>query len=272
MQEKQDVELAVQRACVEIFALKQEGQEIDSAYEAKAAFDAEGWTRVCTKTKFEQLDGGEVVLKYADEEIQTQIMDAIMNENQEKKEVEAEQEAEGIEEGEELAESVEAEEGFQQQEKEILARDGQEPIQDQPSKIRESENQESNVASTLQEDHQAEAGITGTIDQSWRTVPLTNPELKFAILKRTTQLLGLRIPDPQIISIKDAASLLDVLLIKSKPKKLSEELFEGGRLDGLKNLQVFERRYSNSQRDEELGRMKVIEREFLRRGLPVSMR
>ena len=107
-------------------------------------------------------------------------------------------------------------------------------------------------------------------DRSWLEVPLTDPSLKFAILKRTSQLLGLRIPDPQAVFIQDTSNLLAMLTKKPKPKRLAHQLKNDTRLEGLKNLQMYPRRWTADRKDEEVGRAKVIAKEMSKRGIPPS--
>ena len=104
-------------------------------------------------------------------------------------------------------------------------------------------------------------------DRSWLDIPLADPSLKFAILKRTSQILGLRIPDPQVASINDISSLLGVLVQKPKPRKLAKEIKKDMRLQGLKNLKMFGTRWKDDQKDIEMGRAKVIWRELRKRGI-----
>ena len=58
----------------------------------------------------------------------------------------------------------------------------------------------------------------------WTKVSLSDPTIKFAVLKRTAQLLGIRIPDPEIGSIRNARDLVHVLQKKPKTIKLEEEV------------------------------------------------
>ena len=232
-QERQDVELAIQRACVEIYALKQDEHDIDLVYKSTSPFDASGWKRLCAETSFERLPNGKMTLKFANEETRMVILDSMVAENAKLKQVQ--KNIESSEDG------IDAEEGAQQF------------LED----------------TTSADDYKIKTGLH---DQTWRDIPLADAELKFALLKRTCQLLGLRIPDPQIAKIDNTQSLLETLLKKSKPKKLVEEIGKDGRLEGLKNLQVVGRRYSVIDREEEVGRLKLVEKELLKRRLPIRMR
>ena len=83
------------------------------------------------------------------------------------------------------------------------------------------------------------------------------------------QLTGKRIPDPEIQTIRNAKGLLACLIKKPKPKKLNEVLSTND-LVNLPNVQLSDRRVSYIDREKEIGRWKVIERELEVRGLPVT--
>ena len=90
------------------------------------------------------------------------------------------------------------------------------------------------------------------------------------VLKRVMQLTGIRIPDPEIDGIKSANGLLGHLVKKPKPKKLAETLKLSDKLQTLPNLQIMDRRYTPIDKEKEVGRWKVIEKELRERGLPVT--
>lgn len=92
----------------------------------------------------------------------------------------------------------------------------------------------------------------------------------FQVLKRVMQLTGVRIPDHAITDINTAKALVGHLVKKPKPKKLAESLLVNERLTALPNLQIFDRRYTPIDREKEVGRWKLIEKELQRRGLPVT--
>ena len=83
------------------------------------------------------------------------------------------------------------------------------------------------------------------------------------------QLTGKRIADPDIDKIKDTSTLLTHLVKKPKPKKLVETLFVNDVVD-LPNVDILNRRYTPIDREKEIGRWKVIERELNARGLPAT--
>ena len=108
------------------------------------------------------------------------------------------------------------------------------------------------------------------LDASWRDVSLTDPTIKFAVTKRASQLLGLRIHDPDIMKINDAAGLVELFTKKPKPKRLQEQLGKDDRLKGLLNLEMFDKRWTPHHKDIELGREKLIKQELIARGLAKS--
>ncbi|KAI5285873.1 hypothetical protein KEM52_002242, partial [Ascosphaera acerosa] len=110
-------------------------------------------------------------------------------------------------------------------------------------------------------------------------------DLKFALLKRVSQLSGHLFPDSQLSRLTTLRRVLAHLHAASRPapKKLAERLLgaSGGRknreerqgvasLASLPNVRVSPRKVSISQRETEVGRWKIIEAELRRRGLPVN--
>lgn len=84
------------------------------------------------------------------------------------------------------------------------------------------------------------------------------------------QLTGIRIPDHEIDNIRCAKALLRYLAKKPKPKKLAENLMSDKRLTSLPNVQIMDRRYTPIDSEKEIGRWKLIEKELIRRDLPVT--
>ncbi|PGH05681.1 hypothetical protein GX51_02841 [Blastomyces parvus] len=105
-------------------------------------------------------------------------------------------------------------------------------------------------------------------------IPLSDPEVKFAYLKRVSQLAGYRIPDPEVAKITKPSRLINYLteVSKPKPKKLAEHLLKDKRLTSLPNVKIMDRRYTPIDKEKEIGRWKIIEEELTRRGLPVTGR
>lgn len=86
------------------------------------------------------------------------------------------------------------------------------------------------------------------------------------------QLTGRRIPDPVMGDINSARALLSHMMIKPKPKKLADSLLGKDSLVTIPNVEILDRRYTPIDREKEVGRWKVIEKELHRRGLPVTGR
>lgn len=84
------------------------------------------------------------------------------------------------------------------------------------------------------------------------------------------QLTGIRIPDPAIADLTSAKALLGHLVRKPKPKKLAERLTVNENLTSLPNIQIMDRRYTPIDKEKEIGRWKIIERELIQRNLPVT--
>lgn len=108
------------------------------------------------------------------------------------------------------------------------------------------------------------------LDDSWKDVSLADPAIKFAVMKRASQMLGLRILDPDIMKINDTGGLIQLFTKKPKPKRLQEEIGKDDRLKGLLNLEVFGKRWTSHHKDVELGREKLIKQELISRGLAKS--
>ena len=86
------------------------------------------------------------------------------------------------------------------------------------------------------------------------------------------QLTGIRVPDPAIQKIDSVSILLAQLHEKPKPKKLAQTLTVNKQLNKLPNVQVLGRRYTPIDREQELGRWKVIVNELRERDLPIKGR
>ena len=100
------------------------------------------------------------------------------------------------------------------------------------------------------------------IDQSWREMTFTDPQTKFAVLKRTAQLLGTRIPDPIVAEIHDASTLLQALLKKPKPAKLVKEFESMTVAKNSKNIRWVDGKITQHRKDVETGRLKAMEMEM----------
>lgn len=84
------------------------------------------------------------------------------------------------------------------------------------------------------------------------------------------QLAGTRVPDNIINNIETIGDVVDHLTQKPKSKKLAQTLMSMDDLIGLPNIQIFHRRHTPIDKEKEIGRWKVIERELQDRRLPVT--
>ncbi|KAF2097891.1 hypothetical protein NA57DRAFT_76691 [Rhizodiscina lignyota] len=121
------------------------------------------------------------------------------------------------------------------------------------------------------------SGASWTIEESsretqeghWASLTLGDVATKFAIIKRSMQLTGIRISDATINSCSTPQSLLAALTTTPKDIKVVDSLAEDRRLKGLDNVTIYGQRLTAMDKDQQLGRWKVIEQELERRGLPI---
>ncbi|RAL15648.1 mitochondrial 54S ribosomal mL50 protein [Aspergillus homomorphus CBS 101889] len=106
-------------------------------------------------------------------------------------------------------------------------------------------------------------------DNGHLSLSLNDPATKFAFLKRFSQLTGHFFPDPaaqSITTVQEAVTYVQQIM-KSKPKKLADYLAKNQQYKKAPNVKVFAKRQKRSDRDEDLGRKKLIEAELRARGL-----
>ncbi|KAI1951932.1 hypothetical protein LOZ57_001345 [Ophidiomyces ophidiicola] len=105
-------------------------------------------------------------------------------------------------------------------------------------------------------------------------LPLDDPEIRFAFLKRASQLTGYRIPDPELRSMTRVSRLCDFLTAATKPEpeKLADILIAEGKYASLPNVKIFDRRQTPIDHEKEIGRWKIITQELTKRQLPVTGR
>ena len=84
------------------------------------------------------------------------------------------------------------------------------------------------------------------------------------------QLTGTRIADPVIPRLTTAAQLLKHLIKPPPAKRLMNDLVENEKLYSLPNVELWEKRYTEKDKEVEIGRWKLIEAELLKRGLPLD--
>lgn len=81
------------------------------------------------------------------------------------------------------------------------------------------------------------------------------------------QLTGIRIPDAAIKSSNTAKTLLNILVTPPKPRKLVEALAQKTDLLQLENVTIYTARRSFYDKENDIGRLKVIKKELQARGL-----
>lgn len=81
---------------------------------------------------------------------------------------------------------------------------------------------------------------------------------------------GHRIHDGKLISIRTIDSLVKQLTDPPKPKKLAELIEQKALFKDLPNVRVFPRRVTPIDKEQMVGRWKIIVRELKERGLPVT--
>ena len=119
---------------------------------------------------------------------------------------------------------------------------------------------EESEAQAVPQDEASGAEIDSATSIRWSKISLSDPELKFAVLKRTSQLLGLRIPDPGIDSVVKAGDLVEQLSRRPKAMKLEKEVGGDRIASKHKNLQWGVE--TQNDKDREHGSLKVIEEEL----------
>ena len=110
-------------------------------------------------------------------------------------------------------------------------------------------------------------------ETEWLKALLPDRHTMFDIMKRYMVLTGQRVSDPAISSSKTIGELLHKLAAPPKPKKLAQTLSEdksNGPLAKLGNVKIFQRRVTPIDKEKQVGRWKVIEKELEKRDLPIT--
>ncbi|KAL2807870.1 glucosidase II beta subunit-like protein-domain-containing protein [Aspergillus granulosus] len=107
-------------------------------------------------------------------------------------------------------------------------------------------------------------GYQDVKDKGFLDLPLDDPVTKFAFLKRFSQLTGHYFPDPVIHQISSVQQVIKHVQgeLNPKPKKLAEHLVADASLQSLPNVKIFAKKQKPGDRDEELGRKKLIDAEL----------
>ena len=85
-------------------------------------------------------------------------------------------------------------------------------------------------------------------------------------------LTGTRIPDAAIAQIRYAKDFIPLLVSPEKPQKLASILSQQKDLFALPNVHLSTRRWTGMDREQEIGRKKMIREALAARGLPTDLR
>lgn len=269
LESRDDIILALHRALVEAYALKEAGLPLVMDYYSEDP--TEDYPElVAGGAKFEQDANGEMTLVLESEKLRQSILECVIpkdsqSDNKGMEDPETEEEGEEIM-GESIEEGVESREAGERphQVDDEINSEYERQLEGSDPSLRDGESFDPARSSHL-------AALTPASD-SWRNVSLGDPAIKFAVIRRVMQLTGRRIPDPDISAIATPSSLLVHLARQPKPKKIAEALLGSNRVTQLSNVQILDRRYGPIDRDSEMGRWKLITEELEKRGLPVTHR
>ncbi|KAF2426307.1 hypothetical protein EJ08DRAFT_681342 [Tothia fuscella] len=100
-------------------------------------------------------------------------------------------------------------------------------------------------------------------------ISILDPELKFALYKRTHQRTGILLSDAALSKANTLGALLEILQSRPPAKKLADEARFNAALGQLPNVEVSKKRVGIVKKEQKVGRWKIIEQELLDRGLPV---
>ncbi|KAK0644196.1 hypothetical protein B0T16DRAFT_447920 [Cercophora newfieldiana] len=103
----------------------------------------------------------------------------------------------------------------------------------------------------------------------WKATRIEDPFVKFYTTKRIQKLTGHVIPDGKLVGVDTIGALVARIVKPPKAKKLVEDIKAKGDLLELPNVHVYPRRITPVDKQNMVGRWKIIERELQKRGLPV---
>ncbi len=84
------------------------------------------------------------------------------------------------------------------------------------------------------------------------------------------QLTGTRIADPVMPHLTTAAEIVRHLQKPAPTKRLVDDLAKNDEIGKLPNVEIWESRYTEKDKETEIGRWKLIEAELQERGLPLD--
>ena len=281
-----DIVPSVHRALVEVYTLKQEGLPLIMDYHSYDIDDDYPW-KLAEQARFGMDDHGEMKVVLEREELRLDILESVRP----KEDIGEAGILSG--ENESLADdSAEDEEGSIRDPEMVPEQKSAPSTIEQETPVSE-DSEAQDYEAVLNADSQIVTRENNQIipaDDSWRNITFDDLGIKFAVsscsrcnsykyspltfsqvIKRVMQLTGMRIPDPDIQRITNTKTLVSQLVQEPKPKKLAENLF-ANEVSGLPNVQISERRFTPIDREKEVGRWKVIEKELTERGLPLTGR
>ncbi|GAB7339159.1 hypothetical protein MBLNU457_5824t1 [Dothideomycetes sp. NU457] len=107
-------------------------------------------------------------------------------------------------------------------------------------------------------------------NNTWLSTPLTDPKIKFEMVKGIAKATGYRISDYQLQSVKTWKGLKHSMLQSPPSKKLYTRLTKSKTFENLPNVALIQRRVTPIDKEKTIGRWKLIEEELTERGLPVT--
>ncbi|KAF2457753.1 ribosomal subunit 39S-domain-containing protein [Lineolata rhizophorae] len=263
LQETDDIHEALHRAVVEVLILREEGEDLVKACHAPITPELNWASSVAVQPSE---DGESVTLEYHEPMARTYILELMKSNNESQSAADAEGKEGGVEDQE-----VGAEDQRAAAEEEQLAAENEQPTADEEHVTVEEEQvaseEEQQVTTTP---GKASNAFEGYRHSNWMAVPLSDMELKFAVIKRAMQLTGIHVSDPAINDINTVGNLATAMITPPPPKKLAQHLAQSEELAELPNVRVFGRRVTPIDKEKRIGRWKIIEEELRRLDLPVT--
>ncbi|KAL9112979.1 MAG: hypothetical protein Q9227_002844 [Pyrenula ochraceoflavens] len=258
---------AIHRAAVEIVTLQSTGQDMDNACRLIIA-ESETETAI-NQTRISATPQGAVKLKYPNEQAKKMILESL----EEPPDLDTEAEQSDATEPAEADTSAVADEQVQQSSETIDERMARQTGESKLLKAsKETEEPQPDQHKPQRPTSEKVKSVTLAANQraGLKKVSLSQPKLKFFLLKRISQLTGHSFPDHDLSSL---LTLHDVLQYTTKaanpkPTRVSGHLRAERDLTALKNVRIRKKRHTTVEKERQLGRLKVIEQELEKKGLP----
>ncbi|KAH6617727.1 armadillo-type protein [Chaetomium sp. MPI-SDFR-AT-0129] len=113
-------------------------------------------------------------------------------------------------------------------------------------------------------------GLVGSWDKTWKQAELKDPVVKFRALKRIQQLTGHRLGDGKLLAVPTLDNLIKQLVAPARRPLLTQLLEKNESFKGLPNVRVFPRRVTPIDKEQMVGRWKIIVKELKQRELPIT--